>query len=160
VNSIKCRVESAYGFSAWRAVQVDSMKTHLESAYGFSAWRSVQVDSIKSRVESACGFSARIYSIIKCVNVCFQIHLAPLQHGERERDARGAGVRTPRVGRELRHRRGGGGRGLHSSHFSAEPEPFLTLKTSPKRLNNPSTPAISIPSTSSKCPMCHKRLLR
>jgi hypothetical protein len=33
----------------------------------------------------------------------------------------------------------GGGRGLHSSTAQAQPEPFLSLKSSPKRLNTPST---------------------
>ena len=30
-------------------------------------------------------------------------------------------------------------------YFSAQPEPLLTLKTSPKRLSTPSTPAINTP---------------
>ena len=33
------------------------------------------------------------------------------------------------------------GRGLTLVHFSAQPEPNLTLNTSPKRLNVPPTPA-------------------
>jgi len=33
--------------------------------------------------------------------------------------------------------------GLTLVHFSAPPEPFLTLRTSPKRLNTPSTTAIN-----------------
>jgi len=35
--------------------------------------------------------------------------------------------------------------GAYLVHFLAEPEPFLTLNTSPKRLNTPSTPALSTP---------------
>jgi len=35
--------------------------------------------------------------------------------------------------------------GLTLVHFSAQPQPFLTLKTSPTALNTPSTPAINIP---------------
>ena len=37
------------------------------------------------------------------------------------------------------------GQGLTLVHFSAQPEPFLSFKTSPKRLNTPSTPAINAP---------------
>ena len=35
--------------------------------------------------------------------------------------------------------------GLTLVHFSAHPEPSLTLNTSPKRLNNPSSPALNSP---------------
>jgi hypothetical protein len=35
--------------------------------------------------------------------------------------------------------------GLTRAHFSAQPEPFPTLKTSPKRLNTPSIHAINTP---------------
>jgi len=35
--------------------------------------------------------------------------------------------------------------GLTLVHFSAQPEPFLTFNTSPKRLKNPSTPALNSP---------------
>ena len=35
--------------------------------------------------------------------------------------------------------------GLTLVHFSAQPEPFLTLKISPKRIITPSTPAINNP---------------
>ena len=38
---------------------------------------------------------------------------------------------------------GGGGQGLTLVHFSAQPKPFLILKTSQKRLNTPSTPAMN-----------------
>jgi hypothetical protein len=37
------------------------------------------------------------------------------------------------------------GQGLTLFHFSAQPEPFLTLNTFRKRLNNPSTPALNTP---------------
>ena len=37
----------------------------------------------------------------------------------------------------------GGGQGLTLVHCSAQPEPFLTLNTSPKRLNTPSNPALN-----------------
>jgi hypothetical protein len=37
------------------------------------------------------------------------------------------------------------GQGLTLLHFSAQPERFLTLKTSPRRLSTPSTPVISTP---------------
>jgi len=39
----------------------------------------------------------------------------------------------------------GQAQGLTLVHFSAQPEPFLTLNTSPKRLNTPSTPALDNP---------------
>jgi len=35
--------------------------------------------------------------------------------------------------------------GLTLVHYSAQLEPFLTLNTSPKRLNTPSTPALNTP---------------
>ena len=35
--------------------------------------------------------------------------------------------------------------GLTLVHFSAQPEPFLALNTSPRRLNTPSTPASNDP---------------
>jgi len=37
------------------------------------------------------------------------------------------------------------GRGLHSSTSPSPSEPFLTLNTSPTRLNTPSTPALNTP---------------
>ena len=40
--------------------------------------------------------------------------------------------------------------GLTLIHLLAQPEPFLTLNTSPKRLNTPSTPALDTPSTPPK----------
>jgi hypothetical protein len=38
-----------------------------------------------------------------------------------------------------------GKQGLALVHFSARPEPFLTLNPSPKRLNSPSIPALNTP---------------
>jgi len=35
--------------------------------------------------------------------------------------------------------------GAYTRHFSDQPKPFVTLKTSPKRLNNPSIPAMKTP---------------
>ena len=63
------------------------------------------------------------------VNECM-----PLVSGEADADAdvhRGRGHRP--------------GQGLTLVHFSAQPEPFLTLNTSSKRLNTPSTPAFHTP---------------
>jgi len=50
--------------------------------------------------------------------------------------------------------------GLTLVHFSAQLEPFLTLNTSPERLNTPSTPALNTPSTPAKYPLSHQKRLR
>jgi len=48
------------------------------------------------------------------------------------------GLVRARAGRAARQ-------GLSLVHFSAQPEPFLTLNTSPKRLNTASIPAFNTP---------------
>jgi hypothetical protein len=45
--------------------------------------------------------------------------------------------------------------GLTLDQLSAQPEPFLTFKTSPKRQDTPSTVAKNIPSTPLKYPLFH-----
>jgi hypothetical protein len=46
--------------------------------------------------------------------------------------------------------------GLTLVRFSAQLEPFLTLNTSPERLNTPSTTALNTPYTSPKHPWAHQ----
>jgi len=48
--------------------------------------------------------------------------------------------------------------GLTLVYFSAQPEPFLTLSTSPKRLNNPSNPALNTHTLNTPC--SHQKRLR
>ena len=48
--------------------------------------------------------------------------------------------------------------GLTLVYFSAQPEPFLTLSTSPKRLNNPSNPALNTHTLTTPC--SHQKRLR
>ena len=61
-------------------------------------------------------------------------------------------VAPPHLEGDLESQLGGEGgeigaavQGLTLLHFSAQPEPFLALKTSPQRLNTPSSPAINTP---------------
>jgi hypothetical protein len=57
-------------------------------------------------------------------------------------------------------RRSTRGQGLTLVHFSAQPEPFLALNTSPKRLNTPSIPALNTLQTPPNYPMSHQKRLR
>jgi len=51
-----------------------------------------------------------------------------------------------KFGKDVKFKHFGGPRqGLTLVHFSAQPEPFLTLNTSPKRVNTPSIPALNTP---------------
>jgi len=52
----------------------------------------------------------------------------------------------------------GSHQGLTLVHFAAQPEPFLTLKISPKRLGTPS--ATTIPSTPPKHSLSHGKRVR
>ena len=71
------------------------------------------------------------------------VHLVPTCWSCQYHIRREGGARS-RAGRTLGSR-SGVGQGLTLVHFSAEPEPFLSLKTSPKALSTPSTLAINTP---------------
>jgi hypothetical protein len=110
---------------------------------------AVQVDPMKPMLKAPKSKRLKLRHGRTGIRFRFQCHLAPLQQGGGGADADGA---ADGGGGEAAAARGVGGRGTHF-HFSAQPEPFLILKTSPKLLHTPSIPAIDTLYTTHKHPL-------